>query len=88
LLDGYEHTATTTASFKFYEIAKFYALTQHLIDPTVVAFSLNVVSKRATGDNLRRELDQLAVHAQNVAGAPHRQIPSPTRQPWSRGWPS
>jgi hypothetical protein len=41
VLDGYEHTATTTASFKFYEIAKFYALTQHLIDPTVVAFSLS-----------------------------------------------
>jgi TRAP-type transport system periplasmic protein len=40
VLDGFEHTATTTASFKFYEIAKYYALTQHLIDPTVVAFSL------------------------------------------------
>jgi len=41
VLDGYEHTSTTTASFKFYEIAKYYALTQHLIDPTVVAFSLS-----------------------------------------------
>jgi len=41
VLDGYEHTATTTASFKFYEIAKYYALTQHLIDPTVVAFSVS-----------------------------------------------
>jgi len=41
VLDGYEHTATTTASFKFYEIAKYYALTRHLIDPTVVAFSLS-----------------------------------------------
>jgi TRAP-type transport system periplasmic protein len=40
VLDGYEHTATTTVSFKFYEIAKYYALTQHLIDPTVVAYSL------------------------------------------------
>jgi TRAP-type transport system periplasmic protein len=40
VLDGFEHTATTTASFKFYEIAKYYALTQHLIDPTVVAYSL------------------------------------------------
>jgi hypothetical protein len=28
--------------------------------------AVNVVSERATGDNLRRELDQLAVHAQNV----------------------
>jgi tripartite ATP-independent transporter DctP family solute receptor len=41
VLDGFEHTATTTASFKFYEIARYYALTQHLIDPTVVAFSLS-----------------------------------------------
>lgn len=40
VLDGFEHTATTTASFKFYEVAKYYALTQHLLDPTVVAFSL------------------------------------------------
>jgi chorismate mutase len=28
--------------------------------------AVNVVSGRASGDNLRRELDQLAVHAQNV----------------------
>ncbi len=45
VLDGFEHTATTTASFKFYEIAKYYALTQHLIDPTVVAFSLSEWNK-------------------------------------------
>jgi len=41
VLDGYEHTASTTLSFKFYEIAKYMALTRHLIDPTVVAFSLS-----------------------------------------------
>ena len=40
VLDGFEHTASTTLSFKFHEIAKYIALTQHLIDPTVVAFSL------------------------------------------------
>jgi len=45
VLDGFEHTATTTASFKFYEIAKYYALTQHLLDPTVVAFSLSEWTK-------------------------------------------
>ena len=45
VLDGFEHTATTTASFKFYEIAKYYALTQHLIDPTVVAYSLSEWNK-------------------------------------------
>ncbi|MBZ0148425.1 MAG: TRAP transporter substrate-binding protein, partial [Pseudorhodoplanes sp.] len=28
VLDGFEHTASTTASFKFYEVAKYYALTQ------------------------------------------------------------
>jgi hypothetical protein len=28
--------------------------------------AVNVVSERASGENLRRELDQLAVHAQNV----------------------
>ena len=28
--------------------------------------AVNVVSKRASGENLRREVDQLAVHAQNV----------------------
>jgi tripartite ATP-independent transporter DctP family solute receptor len=39
VLDGFEHTASTTLSFKFHEIAKYVALTQHLIDPTVVAFS-------------------------------------------------
>jgi tripartite ATP-independent transporter DctP family solute receptor len=45
VLDGYEHTATTTLSFKFYEIARYYALTQHLLDPTVVAFSLSEWNK-------------------------------------------
>ena len=45
VLDGYEHTSTTTVSFKFYEIAKYYALTQHLLDPTVVAFSLSEWNK-------------------------------------------
>jgi tripartite ATP-independent transporter DctP family solute receptor len=40
VLDGFEHTASTVISFKFNEIAKNLALTQHLIDPTVVAFSL------------------------------------------------
>lgn len=40
VLDGFEHTASTTLSFKFHEIAKYVALTQHLLDPTVVAYSL------------------------------------------------
>ncbi len=41
VLDGFEHTANTVVSFKFNEIAKYVALTRHLIDPTVVAFSLS-----------------------------------------------
>ena len=40
VIDGYEHTASTTLSFKFYEVAKYIAITQHLLDPTVVAYSL------------------------------------------------
>jgi TRAP-type C4-dicarboxylate transport system substrate-binding protein len=40
VLDGYEHTPATTASFKFYEVACCTALTRHLMDPTMFAFSL------------------------------------------------
>jgi tripartite ATP-independent transporter DctP family solute receptor len=39
-LDGFEHAASTVLAFKFYESAKYIALTQHMIDPTIVAFSL------------------------------------------------
>jgi tripartite ATP-independent transporter DctP family solute receptor len=39
VIDGYEHTASTTLSSKFYEVAKYIAITQHLLDPTVVAYS-------------------------------------------------
>ncbi len=34
VLDGYEHTAATTISFKFNEVACCIALTRHLMDPT------------------------------------------------------
>ncbi len=40
VLDGYEHTAATTISFKFYEVACCMALTRHLMDPAVLVFSL------------------------------------------------
>ena len=40
VLDGYEHTAATTVSFKFNEVACCIALTRHLMDPTVMVFSL------------------------------------------------
>ena len=65
VLDGYEHTATTTASFKFYEIAKYYALTQHLIDPTVVAFSLSEWKKLDAKE-------QAIVHGRREACDRHR----------------
>jgi len=40
VLDGYEHTAATTLSFKFNEVACCMALTRHLMDPTFLVFSL------------------------------------------------
>jgi tripartite ATP-independent transporter DctP family solute receptor len=48
VLDGFEHTASTALSFKFHEIAKYIAITQHLIDPTVVAFSTSEWGKLDT----------------------------------------
>ena len=40
VLDGYEHTAATTVSFKLNEVACCIAMTRHLMDPTVLVFSL------------------------------------------------
>ncbi len=40
VLDGYEHTLATTVSFKFNEVACCIAMTRHLMDPTVLVFSL------------------------------------------------
>ena len=40
VLDGYEHTAATTVSFKFNEVACCIAMTRHLMDPTVLVFSM------------------------------------------------
>jgi tripartite ATP-independent transporter DctP family solute receptor len=40
VLDGYEHTAATTIAFKFNEVACCMAMTRHLMDPVVLAFSL------------------------------------------------
>lgn len=41
VLDGYEHTAATTLSFKFNEVACCMALTRHLMDPTMLVFSMS-----------------------------------------------
>jgi TRAP-type transport system periplasmic protein len=40
VLDGYEHTAATTISFKLNEVACCIAMTRHLMDPTVLVFSV------------------------------------------------
>ena len=40
VLDGYEHTAATTISFKLNEVACCIAMTRHLMDPTVLVFSM------------------------------------------------
>jgi tripartite ATP-independent transporter DctP family solute receptor len=40
VLDGYEHTAATTLSFKFNEVACCIAMTRHLMDPTFLVFSM------------------------------------------------
>ena len=39
VLDGYEHTAATTVSFKFNEVVCCIALTRHLMDPTFLVYS-------------------------------------------------
>ena len=49
VLDGYEHTAATTISFKMYEVACCMALTKHLMDPTFLVFSLAEWKKLSAG---------------------------------------
>jgi len=39
VLDGYEHGAAVTKAQKFYEVAKYISLTQHLFGPLVFAYS-------------------------------------------------
>jgi TRAP-type transport system periplasmic protein len=40
VLDGYEHTAATTLSFKLNEVSCCIAMTRHLMDPVVLALSM------------------------------------------------
>ena len=40
VLDGYEHTAATTVSFKLNEVACCIAMTRHLMDPTFLVYSM------------------------------------------------
>ncbi|KQP18308.1 TRAP transporter substrate-binding protein [Pseudorhodoferax sp. Leaf267] len=41
VLDGYEHTAATTLSFKLNEVSCCMAMTRHLMDPVVLALSMS-----------------------------------------------
>lgn len=50
VLDGYEHTAATTLSFKFNEVACCIAMTRHLMDPTFLVFSLPEWKKLSAKD--------------------------------------
>lgn len=50
VLDGYEHTAATTVSFKLNEVACCIAMTRHLMDPTVLVFSLAEWNKFDAGE--------------------------------------
>lgn len=62
VLDGYEHTAATTLSFKFYEVACCMALTRHLMDPTMLVFSLAEWKKFSPGEQ------DIMLKAAKVAG--------------------
>ncbi|WP_316978296.1 TRAP transporter substrate-binding protein [Shumkonia mesophila] len=61
VLDGFEHTAATVMTNKFYEIAKYVALTRHLFDPTVMAFS------RARWEELDDKQKETVLKAAKVA---------------------
>ena len=64
VLDGYEHTAATTISFKFNEVACCIALTKHLMDPTFLVFSLAEWKKLTPAE--QGALQKAATEAANV----------------------
>jgi len=45
VIDGYEHGAAVTKAQKFYEVAKYIALTRHLFGPLVFCYSLKEWNK-------------------------------------------
>ena len=73
VLDGYEHTAATTISFKMYEVACCMALTKHLMDPTFLVFSL------AEWKKLSPQVQATLQKAANDAAAVVRQM-APQRE--------
>ncbi len=76
VLDGYEHTAATTVSFKLNEVACCIAMTRHLMDPTVLVFSLAEWNKfNATEQGVMMKGAQIAAEVVRRA-APEREAES------------
>jgi tripartite ATP-independent transporter DctP family solute receptor len=69
VLDGYEHTAATTISFKFNEVACCIAMTRHLMDPTFLVFSLPEWKKLSAKDQeiLSRAAREVGLAVKNEA---------------------
>ena len=69
VLDGYEHTAATTISFKFNEVACCIAMTRHLMDPTVLVFSLAEWRKFSPAEQavLQKGADAAAARVRQMA---------------------
>ena len=69
VLDGYEHTAATTISFKFNEVACCIAMTRHLMDPTVLVFSLAEWRKFSPAEQavLQKGADAAAARVRQLA---------------------
>jgi TRAP-type transport system periplasmic protein len=76
VLDGYEHTAATTISFKFNEVACCIAMTRHLMDPTVLVFSLAEWKKFSPAEQavLKKGADEAAALVRKLA--PEREAES------------
>jgi TRAP-type transport system periplasmic protein len=76
VLDGYEHTAATTISFKFNEVACCIAMTRHLMDPTVLVFSLAEWKKFSPAEQavLQKGADEAAALVRKLA--PEREAES------------
>jgi TRAP-type transport system periplasmic protein len=76
VLDGYEHTAATTISFKLNEVACCIAMTRHLMDPTVLVFSLAEWKKFSPAEQavLQKGADEAAALVRKLA--PEREAES------------
>ena len=73
VLDGYEHTAATTISFKLNEVACCIALTRHLMDPTFLVMSLPEWKKLSPADQAVVQKGALAAAATVRQMAPQRE---------------